>query len=267
MDRYLKAHDDLQTVLRIYEGVLDGKETLPLRRTDGGGLMGGDAYSDTGEGQEGFGAIVGVDSSDDDSLVQGPAPVRRKGMDGDGDGDSGGGGGGDEGAGGDARARAHDSGLGGEAERNSSGRGSPAKGNLLDLEENAPLDMRLTGRGAGGMMVEYSGGQFSANHQQSGVGGGVGGTNSGAAGFDSTSSAAHGSTTASNFNSDTGAVYGSNTFGSNNNYGSTSVNYGSNNFGSNNFGSNNFGSNNGGVGGENGASFGEACYTVRVLGW
>lgn len=47
MDRHLKAHDDLQTVLRLYEGVLDGKKTLPLRRSrrigDVGAAAGGAA--------------------------------------------------------------------------------------------------------------------------------------------------------------------------------------------------------------------------------
>lgn len=45
MDRYLKAHDDLQTVLRLYEGVLDGKTTLPLGRS---GPVGGDAVATEG---------------------------------------------------------------------------------------------------------------------------------------------------------------------------------------------------------------------------
>ncbi|CAM9271567.1 unnamed protein product, partial [Scytosiphon promiscuus] len=40
MDRYLTAHDDLQTVLRVYEGVLNGDKTLPLSRGGGGGARG-----------------------------------------------------------------------------------------------------------------------------------------------------------------------------------------------------------------------------------
>ncbi|CAN0185289.1 unnamed protein product, partial [Ectocarpus sp. 4 AP-2014] len=110
----------------------------------------------------------------------------------------------------------------------SGGRSSPVRGNLLDLEENTPLETSMTGEGAGGMMVAYTDGQFMASTSNS-VGGvsGVGGV-----GFDSLSGAGQGSATASNYASasDTGAVYGSNQFGSNHN--SSSNNLGSINFGS-----------------------------------
>eukprot|EP00752_Nemacystus_decipiens_P002649 g2479.t1 len=38
MDPYLKAHDDLQTVLRVYDAVLDGDESLPLSRGAAGAI-------------------------------------------------------------------------------------------------------------------------------------------------------------------------------------------------------------------------------------
>lgn len=216
MDRYLKAHDDLQTVLRVYDAVLDGNEPLPLSR----GAAAGAAVRGTGEAttaaEAAFAATAngnassgGGYSSDDESTEGG---VGRRG----------------------ARAA--------KAAGASGGKSSPAKGNLLDLEENAPLETDMTGEGAGGMMVAYAGGgQFMASNTNS-VGGvsGVGGV-----GFDSTSSGPQGSATASNYASasDTGAVYGSNQFGSN--------------LGSNNVGSSQF-SSGGGVG-EGPSAFGELC--------
>lgn len=166
MDRYLKAHDDLQTVLRVYEGVLDGKETLPLSSLNSGG-----AKSALGNGRRQNG------SDDDESLVAGGISKGAK----------------------MPRSR----GRGGEAESDSGGRASPVTGNLLDLEENAPLEA-----GAGGMLVAFDPGQFNATHTRGGSGS--------AAGFDSSSSVAQGSTTASNFPSETGAVYGSNAAASSN---------------------------------------------------
>lgn len=207
MDRYLKAHDDLQTVLRLYEGVLDGKTTLPLNRS-ATGLAGVSGGGDGDEGVElGFGAFeggagrgvgaTGDESSDDDSLNNGRVGRKKA----------------DPGRGGKQR------GVGGPRPRTasgggeSSGRASPTKGNLLDLEENAPLDMGAAD-GGGGMMVAYTGGRFEANTNYNGPGGG---SVTGAAGYDRTSSASFGSGTASNIPSETGAMYGSNTFNSSNN--------------------------------------------------
>lgn len=227
MDRYLKAHDDLQTVLRVYDGVLDGNEPLPLSRGAAGAGSAGTGEA-TAAAEAAFAAARangyghghgGAYSSDDDSVEDGGA------------------------SGEGARAKT----AAAAAVGASGGRSSPAKGNLLDLEENAPLETTMTGEGAGGMMVAYADGQFMASNTNS-VGGvsGVGGL-----GFDSASSGGggpQGSTTASNFASasDTGAVYGSNQFGSNN----LGSNIGSNNFGSSNF------SSGGGVG-EGSSGFGE----------
>lgn len=217
MDRYLKAHDDLQTVLRVYDGVLDGNEPLPLSRGSGGGRSLGEA---TASAEAAFAAAAangknGTYSSDDSAE---------------------GGGGGDAGGG-----------KGGGAAAAGTGTNSPAKGNLLDLEENAPLETGMTGEGAGGMLVAYTDGQFMASNTHGGVGfGGVSGV--GGAGFGSSSSNQPGSSaTASNFASasDTGAVYGSNQFGSNNQ--STGNQFGSSNFGSV------------GGGGEGPSGFGEQC--------
>lgn len=197
MRRYLNAHDDLQTVLRVYEGVLDGNETLPLKRTGVGSAGGGGGNGGVVAGVGMAGAFdngVHADSSDDELPAEGAGAAVKKGTRAGGRRSRGGGSGGG----------GRDSGEGGA----SSGRTSPAMGNLLDLEENTPLEMGMAGESAGGMMVAYSAGQFSTNHA-----GGGGGS---AAGFDSSSSAAPGSTTASNFPSETGAVYGSNNFGSSN---------------------------------------------------
>eukprot|EP00904_Undaria_pinnatifida_P003699 jgi/Undpi1/1332/HiC_scaffold_11.g04724.m1 len=225
MDRYLKAHDDLQTVLRVYEAVLDGNETLPLKRgadaasalggaaagngSSGGvsgiGGVGGSGGGAGGGGANGAGDGGGFSSDEEGEVVEGgkgaggAGGVVRKKRGGSGSGrrrhrrpnrESGGSSG---------RRSSRDSGGG------SSGRNSPTKGNLLDLEENTPLEMGMAGELAGGMMVAYSAGRFSANSASGGP-----------AVFDSSSSAAQGSATASNFASDTGAVYGSNQFNSNN---------------------------------------------------
>lgn len=245
MDRYLKAVDDLQTVLGIHDGVLDGKKTLPLSRGGGGG--GGSARGSTGEAtaaaEAAFAATAassnghhrgsgtsGVFSSDDESLEN-----------------SGGGGGGGTAGRAAAAAAASAAAAAEAAERSSGGRSSPARGNLLDLEENTPLEAgMLTGHGAGGMMVAFANGQFMASTNTAATNsvGGVSGLSGveGVSGFNSSSSAGRGSTTtASNFASasDTGAVYGS----------------GSNNFGSN---SNNYGSGGGiGTGGDGPLGFGE----------
>lgn len=172
MDCCLKAHDDLQTVLRVYESVLDGNESLPLKRTGEAGDEGGDAFSD---GYEGGSMIDSNDDDDDDnnSLVRGKAGLRKRGA----------------------------------GSSTSSSRASPARGNLLDLEENEPLDAALSQGGesaVGSMLVAYNAGRFSANHSGTGGGTSINGNN-----FDSASSAALGSVSASNFASDTGAVYGS----------------------------------------------------------
>eukprot|EP00903_Cladosiphon_okamuranus_P013042 g12167.t1 len=212
MDRYLKAHDDLQTVLRVYDAVMDGNEPLPLSRGAAGTAVRGTGEA-TAAAEAAFAAAAaaasngnaggGAYSSDDESVENG---VGGKG------------------------ARAKGAGASG-------GKNSPPKGNLLDLEENAPLETGMTGEGAGGMLVAYAGGgQFMASNTNS-VGGVSGVSGVGGLGFDSSSSGPQGSATASA--SDTGAVYGSNQFGSNQ--------FGSNQFGSNNFGSSNF-SSGGGMG-------------------
>lgn len=79
-----------------------------------------------------------------------------------------------------------------------SGRASPAKGNLLDLEENAPLEAGM-GAADQGILVPYTGGG----------GGGVEGF-----GSETTTSNFPSGTTASNVPSETGAVFGSNNVGS-----------------------------------------------------
>lgn len=229
MDRYLKAHDDLQTVLRVYDAVLDGNEPLPLSRGaadaaargTGEASAAAEAAFAAAAGANGNSGGGGAYSSDDDSVEDGAV-------------------------GGGKGARAKAAGAAGA----SGGRSSPAKGNLLDLEENAPLETGMTGEGAGGMLVAYAGGgQFMASNTNSvgGVSGVSGVSGVGGVGFDSSSSGPQGSATASNFASasDTGAVYGSNQFGSN-----------SNQFGSNNFGSSNFSS--GGGGGEGPSGFGKS---------
>lgn len=116
------------------------------------------------------GVGAGAGSSDDDSLVPG---------------DDGGKG---------ARSRR----MIGSGEGADSGRGSPAKGNLLDLEENAPLAVGVSGEG---MMVVYGGGAFNANNSSNNMG------------------EVFGSGTTSNVPSETGAVYGSYNVGSNKNGG------------------------------------------------
>lgn len=203
MDRYLKAHDDLQTVLRVYEGVMDSKTALPLQRS---GLAGAGA----GAGARSTGAEI----SDDDSL-QGGEGAGGEGGEGGGRRKKRTGGGRRRAREGSAASRARAV-EGAQAGTSSSGRASPAKGNLLDLEENAPLEMGMAGAGTGNMTVAYTDGRFSANHGGAGGGGGGAGGASSTAGYDSSSSAAQGSTTASNFPSETGAVYGSNTFASSN---------------------------------------------------
>ena len=183
MDRYLKAHDDLQTVLRVYEGVLDGKNTLPLTNNLADLATGG-ARGPLGNGRC-------VDSSDDDEPLVSREVIRRAAtaVVGQRSGEQSGG-------------RGDDSG----------GRSSPATANLLDLdlEESAPLEAGagVGGRASagGGMLVAYNAGQFNANNAR--------GASGSAAGFDSSSSAALGSTTPSNFPSETGAVFGSNPAGS-----------------------------------------------------
>lgn len=215
LDRYLKAHDDLQTVLRVYEGVVDGSEALPLSRGGGGGGGGtrgtGEATA-AAEAAFAAAAVAAAKSNGAGNAVENGGAAKN----------------------GTAAAAA-------AATTASGGRSSPARGNLLDLEENTPLETSMTGEGAGGMLVAYTDGQFMASTSNS-VGGvsGLGGV-----GFDSFSGAAQGSATASNYASasDTGAVYGSNQFGSNHN--SSSNNLGSTNFGS------------GGGGGDGSSGFGE----------
>lgn len=238
MDRYLKAHDDLQTVLRVYDSVLDGNEALPLSRgATAAAAAGRSTGQATAAAEAAFAARVngngdggGAYTSDDDSVEDG----------------GGGGGSAAEGGGRGARRGRAAAAAAGAA---SGGRSSPAKGNLLDLEENAPLETGMTGEGAGGMMVAYADGRFMAsntNTNTNSVGGvsGLSGVSGVGMGFDSSSSGPQGSATASNYASasDTGAVYGSNQFGSNN-------------LGSNNFGSSNF-SSGGGVG-DGPSGFGE----------
>ncbi|CAN0011575.1 unnamed protein product, partial [Ectocarpus sp. 13 AM-2016] len=190
LDRYLKAHDDLQTVLRVYEGVVDGSETLPLSRRGGGGGARGTGEA-TAAAEAVFAATAaaaksnGTAYSGDDNAVENGGAAKN-------------------GAAGEGTVAA--------AATASGGRSSPARGNLLDLEENTPLETSMTGEGAGGMMVAYTDGQFMASTSNS-----VGGVSGlGGAGFDSSSGAGQGSATASNYASasDTGAVYGSNQFGS-----------------------------------------------------
>lgn len=184
MDRYLKAHDDLQTVLRIYESVMDGKTSLPLRRP---GLDAGDANREEEGGLSGVDLggsdVLGLESTEDNGndLLN------------------------DE----DRKSKAGS--VRGSRRRSRGGRprtrsgtdntrhASPAKGNLLDLEENEPLEMGLDA-GGGGILVPYTGGVFQANTTGTGA--------------DSASSAAFGSESGSNFQSETGAVYGSSNGGS-----------------------------------------------------
>lgn len=172
MDRYLKAHDDLQTVLSLYESVLEGDTDLPLKRTD-------IVTNKKGRGDTGSGGASGVvDSSEDESLdgdaSHGPNDTKSRGA-----------------------VVAKGGSEGNSA--NSSGRASPQKGNLLDLEENQPLamdDLRA------GLASANFGNSFRA-HQggPTAVGAGEGVLNSS-------------STVASNFPSETGATYGSNTLAS-----------------------------------------------------
>lgn len=185
MDRYLKAHDDLQTVLRLYESVLDGKTSLPLRRPGEA-----DENSDRG-GEKLSGVELGVF---DRNGEEAPAEGGVDGANGESAVKAGSGQGGKRRARGAKAARA---GGNGSDDRPP----SPAKGNLLDLEEDEPLQAGLNGAGGGGLMVPYTGGGLQANAST---------------GTDSASSVAFGSTTGSNFPSETGAVYGSNTFGSSN---------------------------------------------------
>ncbi|CAM9280556.1 unnamed protein product, partial [Ectocarpus sp. 6 AP-2014] len=141
LDRYLKAHDDLQTVLRVYEGVVDGSETLPLSRRGGGG--GGGGARGTGEAtaaaEAAFAATAAAAKSNGAAY------------------------GGDDNAVENGGAARNGAAAGAAVATTSGGRSSPARGNLLDLEENTPLETPMTGEGAGGMMVAYTDGQFMAS--------------------------------------------------------------------------------------------------------